>query len=875
MKKKIILIFSLVLCIIIPIHISAEECSWQSEVSLNKDNIKPGRQVHDLGNGNKVITIWNGDKNSPVKTIAYNNVGDTYKSPDGTGKDIPKPTETYGGKDIVGKDIAIGKQHNQSHNPPGVNQYPPAGNYVDNKVIGLSTDPGNAKYTAGVGLDSNKTYAISEGSFMMNDITGSGSFQANLYNAIQTEMGKSNITDISKLSTAQLSAAIDASAGKINSNSNANRILKPHEKAAFIDKIKNSNGKNPYAGNKGSTPVVFAVAGKGECPKPDKDAKENGQTTITCDDFGKSINIGQTTTCTDGTSGTNSMNCASTKTETLLSTSSSSSPNPEIGEMIIGHGACDDKENNGFKFLTYFPKAVSFVERDMIDKDATDNWRLFFNRKRTNPNRWRDIDFSYFVGEKRTYNPFDESVIVTGLPYRDYYTKKIDSWMEPGARINPMLADSIAHVNKAEAINAQISREIGYNRSLNVFRNTPEGRVEIGFLNPYTTKWNSMYSKNKFCDSQYKIKTEPGYDLFTISTYQKWNIYKGTGQTYKCVKTNRCASWSTVCRDYVKMTGCRDVCDEYYTTISSTGHNHYAEQKNGTRTESSPAGQIPPTYTERKEWYYRIGFDNEYHAIARAIPNKTRLTPITPRKDNAGNTILGSIKSGYGFNWKSGSEFITDYDRPNNTFNLLSDVIRPNKDRNIRPNFTNVNSQNTLLFDANVRYNSLTNSPEKSSSRNSTYIRETISSRIIDDTGTSARGVTFDGYNNVTNQYLEIVDTMRNEGRRIYRPVNEGISRPRHIFVDSESDPNRYYHAYWRTRGEANLIPAYRPGPLHFIYLDYPSNTAYTMGNVNTIEFNRNFRASAFNSGSIRVVGNMWEDSFSRPDFRKSRDFYI
>lgn len=83
MKKKIILIFSLVLCIIIPIHISAEECSWQSEVSLNKDNIKPGRQVHDLGNGNKVITIWNGDKNSPVKTIAYNNVGDTYKSPDG------------------------------------------------------------------------------------------------------------------------------------------------------------------------------------------------------------------------------------------------------------------------------------------------------------------------------------------------------------------------------------------------------------------------------------------------------------------------------------------------------------------------------------------------------------------------------------------------------------------------------------------------------------------------------------------------------------------------------------------------------------------------------------------------------------------------
>lgn len=67
MKKKIILIISLVLYIIIPIHISAEECSWQSEISLSKDNIKPGRQVHDLGKGNKVITIWNGDPNSPVR----------------------------------------------------------------------------------------------------------------------------------------------------------------------------------------------------------------------------------------------------------------------------------------------------------------------------------------------------------------------------------------------------------------------------------------------------------------------------------------------------------------------------------------------------------------------------------------------------------------------------------------------------------------------------------------------------------------------------------------------------------------------------------------------------------------------------------------
>lgn len=67
MKKKIILIFSLVLCIIIPIHISAEECSWQSEISLDKSKIESGRQVHDLRNGNKVITELNGDPNSPIR----------------------------------------------------------------------------------------------------------------------------------------------------------------------------------------------------------------------------------------------------------------------------------------------------------------------------------------------------------------------------------------------------------------------------------------------------------------------------------------------------------------------------------------------------------------------------------------------------------------------------------------------------------------------------------------------------------------------------------------------------------------------------------------------------------------------------------------
>ncbi|MCI5674930.1 MAG: hypothetical protein MR314_02000, partial [Ezakiella sp.] len=62
-------------------------------------------------------------------------------------------------------------------------------------------------------------------------------------------------------------------------------------------------------------------------------------------------------------------------------------------------------------------------------------------------------------------------------------------------------------------------------------------------------------------------------------------------------------------------------------------------------------------------------------------------------------------------------------------------------------------------------------------------------------------------------------------------------------------------------------------GPLHYIYLDYLSGTDYTVGSLEFVRLNnRGFGVSAFNSGSIRVVGNMWEDSFSRPDFRKSKE---
>lgn len=87
----------------------------------------------------------------------------------------------------------------------------------------------------------------------------------------------------------------------------------------------------------------------------------------------------------------------------------------------------------------------------------------------------------------------------------------------------------------------------------------------------------------------------------------------------------------------------------------------------------------------------------------------------------------------------------------------------------------------------------------------------------------------------------------------------------------SQSDKSNYYHSYWVTKCEPNLIPTYKPGPLHFIYLDYPSGSNYAVASLETINLNGKwFYAMGLNTSLIRVIGNMWVDSFSRPYFKEA-----
>ena len=345
-------------------------------------------------------------------------------------------------------------------------------------------------------------------------------------------------------------------------------------------------------------------------------------------------------------------------------------------------------------------------------------------------------------------------------------------------------------------------------------------------------------------------------ETYNCDPYQETVCVRG-----ECLETNRygrCIDWDQKCHEETR----------YHTCCRTVPDDQHQEWPDGETGDSAPGGSIPPIYAPRVKWKYRIGVDNEYHATAYKTTPRARLRSI-PNSNRDENTV----KSGYGFNYSADRwRIITDYDNPQ--FNGQSDLVRPNKTINIRLNRSL--AANTQNFDPNVRFDSARNAPNKSSSKNSRYINERLRTNIIRSTFDRDLISKFVSPNEDDPSIMRL---QRNTG--IQSGVNGGrITRNGSAIrmeteFEASSDPNRYYHAYWVTRGERNLIPAYRPGPLHYIHLDYRSGSDYDVYSMNRVVIRPGFTIDAFNSGSIRVVGNMWEDSFSRPDFRKSRDFHI
>lgn len=526
---------------------------------------------------------------------------------------------------------------------------------------------------------------------------------------------------------------------------------------------------------------------------------------------------------------------------------------------------CDlsDKRNQTFETMSTFSKYSGKIKANQ--KNMQDKIPSIVSQY--NNELWT----SKFQREDRFWNPFQEGVISPGLPVyttdKTHYTVELDSWKDKTYVPNSILTESIKYVKEKEGINNGVVRK--YNGSnINVYDKAPNPIVTHRYLDQKV--WKDLRSTNIRCDQRYELLVEPRYKLTRHDRYQKVQQRDVKGREkvetyncypYPCTKRRKTGTqhWSERRQEYV------DDYEWYETTCYKTccrtvADNHHQEWPDGETQKSSPAGEIPPVYAPRVKWRYRIGVGNEYHASAKRLTEKAKLTPVPNSKDTQ------KMKSGYGFKYSGDKwKIVTDYDEPQ--FKNESDVIRPNKTTALKLT-GNIKSQ-TEYFDPNVQYNSAKNAPERSSSKDLRYIEERIKANKIKSDFNKNAISKFVSKTKDDSSLLRIrpytKDSSVNGEKIIYR----GKAINMETQFEAQSDPNKYYHAYWVTKGEPNLIPAYKQAPLHYVHLDYPSGTMYDIYSINRTYIRNGFTIDAYNTGSIKIVGNMWEDSFSRPNFKK------
>ena len=512
-----------------------------------------------------------------------------------------------------------------------------------------------------------------------------------------------------------------------------------------------------------------------------------------------------------------------------------------------------------------------FGDRTFSNNDILNNGVNNFNKKkpmdRFDNNYWK-TSYRGEGREIRKWNPFKDGNKLSGIPYKVIWTAKFDGWYDQSYNINPMITESINHVRKMENNNSNIASKYNQNgNKFSIFLKAPNNKMRVTALNLNTNTWDSADTGNLYCNEQYMLKIEPRYNLQRYTIYQKYERHKTQGKSYtfKCVKTDECKRWSRRCidRDYKthKCLDWEDYCAAYYTEgkeVSLGGVD--TKYPDGQATEGpTPAGSIPPVYKQRRKYQYRTGALVEYHAMTRPY-GKTTMIPVPNSKDTS------KMKSGYGFGYTSGVQMITDYDREPSTYKFNPVIIRPNKATNLNIRTDNYKSSYGL-FDSNVRYDKAKNAPERSSSIDKTFIEETLRGGL---TKTTFKPSAISNVEKVDGKAKDFTDVEA-------MPVKSSMVRKTAVkwgemtsTFKISSNPAKYYHAYWKTKGEPNLIPAYKPGPLHYVYLDYPSGSDYTVASLDTINLNgKGFFATGMNTGSIKIVGNMWEDSFSRPNFKK------
>ncbi|WP_304016441.1 hypothetical protein [Fenollaria timonensis] len=525
----------------------------------------------------------------------------------------------------------------------------------------------------------------------------------------------------------------------------------------------------------------------------------------------------------------------------------------------------------------------SSKDRNQINFETAETLKKYSGTIKANQNNMQDkvpslvtqfneeLWTSKYQSEDRFWNPFQEGVISSGLPIKTrdnkYYTIELDSWEDREYRPNSFLPESIEYVRKKEAINDTVVRKY-HGTNINIYNKAPNPIVTHRYLDGKV--WKDLRSTNIECGMRYKLLVDPKYKITEHIRRQHKQVREIYGRQrvrtedchpYPCTKRRKTGTqhWSERRQEYV------DDYEWYETTCYKTccyleDDNQKQEWNDGETQTTRPAGEIPPVYAPRVKWRYRIGVGNEYHASAKRLTDKAKLTPVPNSKDTQ------KMKSGYGFKYSGDKwKIVTDYDEPQ--FKNESDVIRPNK--NVALKLTgNIKSQ-TEYFDPNVQYDRAKNAPERSSSKDSKYIEERIKANKIKSDFNKNAISKFVSKTKDHSSLLRIRPYTKDSSVSGEKIIYKGKAINMETQFEAQSDPNKYYHAYWVTKGEPNLIPAYKQAPLHYVHLDYPSGTMYDIYSINRTYIRNGFTIDAYNTGSIKIVGNMWEDSFSRPNFKK------
>lgn len=553
-------------------------------------------------------------------------------------------------------------------------------------------------------------------------------------------------------------------------------------------------------------------------------------------------------------------------------------PDPKIGPDFVGLNKglrCDDFLNEipgeRFNFWTEIGDPLS--SRPMDSKTPNQRVPLHVNSRPNVRDIWAKNPRSYrHTKEVRAWNPFvgdgdGKRLVLSGLPYTEYWTPLFDAWHSYATPIDPMLSHLQQYVNANEdAARSYARSNFGYNGDLTVYTNAYPSPIHVRYLELRTPEWKEADTNNRFCQEQYSMKVKPGIRNIKKEKWDWYKQYTNEGVLHECVDSDKCKTWTTPCVSRDRETHrCIEYgekyCSAYYTKVKANPVQLKPIEYLRSEIKEERMPDTPPLYSLRVKFKYRIGANMEFHALTEELGS--HITPGIERKEG-GVAQPGTVKSGYGVQYDTKFRVTTDYDRDKTWASYPTEwhVLRPNKDVPI--NFTNDSFIRELqMFDPSVTYDKGKDAPTHSSSKNSTYIEELIMEKQRQSISPILRKISENvGPNGIGKGEP---GTPRNWIGKTNISHGVGLPDNRYVTFDGVSDPNRYYHAYWGTNGNPNVIPAYTPAPLHFIHLDYRSETDYGIGSVDTIVFRDDFKASAFNNSAIRVMGNMWEDSFVRP----------